>query len=302
MALTDYVIMPGEDYKAACDAVREKTGKEEDIKSGDLAAEIREIAETIVDANLQVKEVTPSTQRQTLVPDEGYDGFSRVEVGKVYLTPLTVTPNVETMTYMSDGVSTSGPSPLCGYSEVTVEGMKLQEKTISPSTESQDVVPDEGYDGLKKVTVDGVLLESIIITPTVSEQTLYPTEYPGSGIRYMGFSKVTVKSVPGQPAKVKIKKTGSRTVSFTTAGSSKVAITTTEKELTMNTGESLVIMATVSATSTQSTPSFSVSCTGASSKVCVNSVTTNASNVRIYTYCWFVTITDDEASITVNTN
>ena len=43
MALTDYVIMPGEDYQAICDAVREKTGKTEALKSGDLSAEVAQI-------------------------------------------------------------------------------------------------------------------------------------------------------------------------------------------------------------------------------------------------------------------
>ena len=40
MALTNYVLMPGADYQAACDAIRAKTGKSELIKSGELAAEI----------------------------------------------------------------------------------------------------------------------------------------------------------------------------------------------------------------------------------------------------------------------
>ena len=43
MALTDMVIMPGADYQDACDAVREKTGGTEAIKSGDLGAQIRAI-------------------------------------------------------------------------------------------------------------------------------------------------------------------------------------------------------------------------------------------------------------------
>lgn len=43
MALTDYVIMPGADYQAACDKIREKTGKTDLIKSGDLASEIESI-------------------------------------------------------------------------------------------------------------------------------------------------------------------------------------------------------------------------------------------------------------------
>lgn len=44
MTLTDYVIMPSADYKAACDAIREKTGKTENIKSGELAPEISSIS------------------------------------------------------------------------------------------------------------------------------------------------------------------------------------------------------------------------------------------------------------------
>jgi hypothetical protein len=40
MALTNYVLMPGADYQAACDAIRAKTGKSELIKSGELASEI----------------------------------------------------------------------------------------------------------------------------------------------------------------------------------------------------------------------------------------------------------------------
>lgn len=44
MALTDYVIMPSADYKAACDAIREKTGKTDTLKSGELAPNISAIS------------------------------------------------------------------------------------------------------------------------------------------------------------------------------------------------------------------------------------------------------------------
>lgn len=43
MALTDYVIMPGEDWQAVCDAVRAKTGSAELLKSGDVAAAVEGI-------------------------------------------------------------------------------------------------------------------------------------------------------------------------------------------------------------------------------------------------------------------
>lgn len=44
MALTNMVIMPGSDYQDICDAIREKTGSTDVIKSGDMADQIRNIA------------------------------------------------------------------------------------------------------------------------------------------------------------------------------------------------------------------------------------------------------------------
>lgn len=41
--MADYAVMPFADYQDACDAVREKTGGTESIKSGDLGAQIRAI-------------------------------------------------------------------------------------------------------------------------------------------------------------------------------------------------------------------------------------------------------------------
>lgn len=43
MALTEMVIMPGEDYQAICDSVRAKTGRTELLKSGDVASAINGI-------------------------------------------------------------------------------------------------------------------------------------------------------------------------------------------------------------------------------------------------------------------
>lgn len=40
MALTEMVIMPGEDYQAICDSVRAKTGGTELLKSGDISPAI----------------------------------------------------------------------------------------------------------------------------------------------------------------------------------------------------------------------------------------------------------------------
>lgn len=43
MSLTDFVIMPGADYQNTCDAVREKTGGTESIKSGQLPGAVENV-------------------------------------------------------------------------------------------------------------------------------------------------------------------------------------------------------------------------------------------------------------------
>lgn len=139
--LTDYVVIPGEDYKAACDAVREKTGKTDGIRSGELAAEIRGIAPKLHKAT-----VNPGVKDVTATPMEGYDGFSSVTVTGAKLQRKTVAPSGEDQEIVPD-------EGYYGLSTVVAQAIKLQEKTVTPSTEAQEVVADEGYDGLGKVTV-----------------------------------------------------------------------------------------------------------------------------------------------------
>ena len=50
MALTDMVMMPGEDYQAACDKLREKTGTTDAIKSGDWPGLLDSIGGGDIDA------------------------------------------------------------------------------------------------------------------------------------------------------------------------------------------------------------------------------------------------------------
>lgn len=70
MAITDYVIMPGSDYQAVCDKIREKTGKTGIIKSGDLVTEIEENMGQIIEN--QPIELDFTGGNQTITAPEGY--------------------------------------------------------------------------------------------------------------------------------------------------------------------------------------------------------------------------------------
>lgn len=78
-----------------------------------------------------------------------------------------------------------------GWNEITVEvpipTFTTQSKTVNSSTNSQEVEPDSGYDGLSKVTVNPYVLDSSTVDPSTNQITVTSAED--------GLSSVTVNAV-----------------------------------------------------------------------------------------------------------
>lgn len=100
----------------------------------------------VILAKLQEKEVVPTKEKQEIVSDSQYDGLSKVTVNAV---TSEIDKNIKAEN-IKEGVSILGI-------EGTVKPFKelvLQNKTVNPTTEIQEIVADEGYDALNKVVVN----------------------------------------------------------------------------------------------------------------------------------------------------
>lgn len=103
----------------------------------------------------------------------------------------------KTINVTENGTQTVKPDTGKTLSQVTVitnvEGSEvvLQEKTVAPTQEQQQVRPDIGYNGLSQVTVEAILTEEKTVTPAATEFYVLPT----TG-KYL--TRVKVNAVPAE--------------------------------------------------------------------------------------------------------
>ena len=97
---------------------------------------------------LQEKTTTPTEEIQNIIPDENYDGLSKVVVNAIpeqYIIPSGTINITEDGTYDVKQYETA---------QVDVPSGVLQEKSIEITQEGTTIVlPDEGYDGISKLTI-----------------------------------------------------------------------------------------------------------------------------------------------------
>ena len=99
-----------------------------------------------IEPTTQSKTVEPSIEEQTITPDEGIFALSSVTVNPV---TSEIDKNIKAEN-IKEGVSILGV-------DGTVKPFRepiLQDKTVNPTSEIQEIVADEGYDGLNKVVVN----------------------------------------------------------------------------------------------------------------------------------------------------
>lgn len=141
---------------------------------------------------LQDKEVTPTKDSQNILYDEGFDGLNQVTVNPIpdeYIIPAGVID-----------ITDNGDIDVTNYKTAKVDvhiPPVLQDKNVTPNKEIQEVIFDEGYEGLSKVTVNPIPDEYVIPnlgTKSINVNGIYNAIDDG----FVGYSSVEV-ATSGDP-------------------------------------------------------------------------------------------------------
>jgi hypothetical protein len=125
--------------------------------------ELLEIAESLPDATeapvLQEKSVSPSTNEQTVTPDPGFTGLSKVSVSAVK-TATQATPSISVS---SSGLITASATQTEGYVSAGTKSATQQmtaqaAQTITPGTSNQTIAAGRYLTGIQTILGDSNLI------------------------------------------------------------------------------------------------------------------------------------------------
>lgn len=182
---------------------------------------------TVESVVMQNKTATPTQTQQIIEPEYGYDGLSEVIINPAPLQTKTATPSGEQQIIEPDspniGLSSVTVEPIPGeyiipsgtininnndtydvssYANAVVEVLspevRLQQKTATPTTQQQQITPDQGYDALSEVIVNAVQLESKTVTPATQQQIIEP-DSPNIGLSSVIVEQVALQAKTATP-------------------------------------------------------------------------------------------------------